>query len=98
LERRIEKPGEMFLALQGLGIQIEEEPFEWPQRRVGEAFPHAQRGLAPRDGRFVAKRRRGVALLLDGGGDRREQSVLRAEVVDQHVVRATTMCAIWYIG
>ena len=77
----------MGAALQGLGVDLEEELLKRPQLRVGELLPHAPGQLRDRDLGVAHELGDGVALaLLEFLDDRPQQAVLGAEVVDQHAV------------
>ena len=76
------------LALQGQRVDLEEQPLVRSERRVGEAPPEESHDL----GRSASFRvglelsQRPSRLLLDGAGNLDEESLARAEVVDEHAV------------
>jgi uncharacterized protein (DUF2336 family) len=74
-------------ALQRLAVQLEEQPLRRPQRGVGQLRPEPARLLGGVRGGLDEECGQQVALvLLDGPGDRHEQALAGAEVVDEHPV------------
>jgi len=70
-------------AAQGVRVQLEEQPFLRPQSRIAVMCPEPAR-VVRADRAHLAEG--GAFRLLDGDGDRGEQSLPGPEVVQQHAV------------
>ena len=87
LDDPVEKPGRVRAALQRLAVELKEQPFAGPQRRIGDVLPPFPQRLARRPRRIRQQRAQPLALALLGGAhDLDPQPILGAEVEDQHPV------------